>query len=713
MHCSLASSSLRHAVSARLDPFSLLEQAIELSPVSTLLIDAQCEDLPIIYVNPAFERLTGYGIAEVVGQALAGWMQRPQGSDPAPCDQSEGEQEADAFARMAGAIAAGEPWQRIGRNYCKDGNSVWTELQLFPLLDSGGQVSHYIGYQRDLSSERRAQSQTAQHQLILDMVPQAIFWKDRRSVYLGCNRQFAWIAGLSDPEAVVGKTDADLPWSAAETSRFCLDDQQVISTNQPLLHVIAPQRQAQGRQAWVDICKVPLHDAAGQVIGVLGTHQDITDRKLMEGELQASEEKFRNLYEANSDAVILLDKMGCFDCNPATLKLFGYALKTEFCAQELQHFSPTYQPSGEHSDELIKQKILQVMRRDVPPFEWLYCRPDGSEFYAEVVLTRICLEGRRLIQVIIRDISSRKQAEQTLLRQTTELQAAMHELQSTQAQMVQSEKMSALGGLVAGVAHEINNPVGFLAGNIPHALDYIQQLFGLLDLYEVTYPSQTPAIHEYVKQIDLPYLRDDLPKLLHSMDEGVTRIQDISTSLRTFSRSDTQRPVSFDIHHGLNSTLMILKHRLKADQYRPAIQVVTHYGQLPAVECYAGQLNQVFMNLLANAIEALEEGNGGRSFAEIQAKPNQITLITERVPGGVLIRIRDNGVGMSESVQQKIFDDLFTTKPVGKGTGLGLGIAQKIVQNIHHGKLTFRSELGEGTEFTIELPVKVQLTQVT
>ncbi|MCZ0900518.1 serine/threonine protein kinase, partial [Microcoleus sp. HI-ES] len=201
----------------------------------------------------------------------------------------------------------------------------------------------------------------------------------------------------------------------------------------------------------------------------------------------------------------------------------------------------------------------------------------------------------------------------------------LRELQQAQIQLIQGEKMSALGNLVAGVAHEINNPVGFLAGNITPAVDYINDLFGLLDLYEQKYPQLDPEIQEEIENIDLEYIREDLPKLVSSMREGVKRIRDISTSLRTFSRADTNYPVACNIHDGIDSTIMILKHRLKASDTRPEIKVIREYGNLPPVECYAGQLNQVFMNLLGNAIDALEESNQGRNYAEIV---NKITIKT-------------------------------------------------------------------------------------
>lgn len=301
-----------------------------------------------------------------------------------------------------------------------------------------------------------------------------------------------------------------------------------------------------------------------------------------------------------------------------------------------------------------------------------------------------------------------------LLSQNLEQQVAQKtaELRATQMQVIQREKMSALGDLVAGVAHEINNPVGFLSGNIQHALENIKDLFGLLDLVQQESANFSPAIQDKIEAIDLEYIREDLPKLVGSMREGVNRIKDISISLRTFSRADSDRPIPGNIHDGIDSTIMILKHRLKASDTRPEIQVIKEYGNLPQVECYPGQLNQVFMNLLANAIDALEESNPGRSYAEITINPNQIIIKTELSEDmqQAIIRIKDNGIGMSEAVREKIFNDLFTTKEVSKGTGLGLAIVRQIIIEKHGGTITVNSELAAGTEFVITLPTQAEQT---
>ncbi|MGI0486729.1 response regulator [Pantanalinema rosaneae CENA516] len=301
-----------------------------------------------------------------------------------------------------------------------------------------------------------------------------------------------------------------------------------------------------------------------------------------------------------------------------------------------------------------------------------------------------------------------KNLEAMVAARTAELTRALTDLQESQLRLAQQEKMSTLGQLVAGVAHEINNPVGFINGNLNHAETYVKDLLYLIDVYQHHCPNPGTEVETAIDTIDLEYLREDFPKLLLSMKEGVERICKISTSLRTFSRGDNDHPILFDIHEGIDSTLMILKHRLKENEQRPAIEIKKDYGTLPAIPCFPGQLNQVFMNFLANAIDALEESNHGRSFEEIRAHPNRILIQTRLTETNdqVIIRIHDNGIGMSEDVQKKLFDHVFTTKPVGVGTGLGLSITRQIVVDKHGGTLKVNSVLGQGSEFIISLPIQ-------
>jgi len=308
-------------------------------------------------------------------------------------------------------------------------------------------------------------------------------------------------------------------------------------------------------------------------------------------------------------------------------------------------------------------------------------------------------------------------------QQATQLAIALQHLQQTQTQLIQTEKMSSLGQLVAGVAHEINNPVNFIYGNLAYTRQYAQDLLELLHLYQKHYPNPEPEIIEQAEIIDLDFLDEDLPKILSSMKIGAERIRKLVLSLRNFSRLDQAEMKPVDIHEGLDSTLLILQHRLKIKPNSPSIEVIKSYGELPLIECYASQLNQVFMNVLSNAIDALEDYNTIRTSEEIERSPGQIVISTslkevitpERekntsdpsppIPR-VVILISDNGPGMTEALQCQIFDPFFTTKPIGKGTGLGLSISYQIVVEKHGGVFKCVSQPGQGTQFWIEIPIR-------
>ncbi|MEH1945921.1 MAG: ATP-binding protein [Nostoc sp.] len=283
-------------------------------------------------------------------------------------------------------------------------------------------------------------------------------------------------------------------------------------------------------------------------------------------------------------------------------------------------------------------------------------------------------------------------------QQAQQLSQTLKELQNTQAQLIHTEKMSSLGQLVAGVAHEINNPANFIHANLNHASIYSQDILDLLKLYQQTYPNPTPEISDRAQDLDIEFLAEDLPKLMASMQVGTKRIRQIVLSLRNFSRLDEAEMKFVDINEGLDNTLMILNHRLTATPNQPEIQIVKKYGDLPLVECYAGQLNQVFMNVLVNAIDAIEES--------LVKNEGQIRIQTELTDEKqVIIQISDNGIGMSEEVKQRVFDYMFTTKPVGKGIGLGMAIAYQIVVDKHRGTIEVDSTPGCGTEFTIGIPL--------
>ncbi|BAY29257.1 multi-sensor signal transduction histidine kinase [Nostoc carneum NIES-2107] len=346
-------------------------------------------------------------------------------------------------------------------------------------------------------------------------------------------------------------------------------------------------------------------------------------------------------------------------------------------------------------DDATYQQSIADSMQTLTPWQWTgrIVTPSGivKWIHGEARIQKL-VDGPIVWDGLLLDISERKRAEQ--------------ELQLAQLQIIQSEKMSALGNLVAGVAHEMNNPLGFIAATLKQTKPNLADLTEHLELYQAVVENPGDQIQDHAEEIDLEYLLADLPKTIDAMVMACDRLKNISTSLRTFSRADKDYKVQFNLHEGIDSTILILKHRLKANEQRPAIEVITNYGDLPLVNCFPGQLNQVFMNILANAIDALEEASISKSFAEIKAHPNSITITTSIIDHQCgKISIADNGKGMSAEVQAKIFDHLFTTKGVGKGTGLGLAIARQIVEEKHGGKITVNSLLGEGTEFIISFPI--------
>lgn len=333
---------------------------------------------------------------------------------------------------------------------------------------------------------------------------------------------------------------------------------------------------------------------------------------------------------------------------------------------------------------------------------------DRSRLQGSDELAKISISFDKMADKIEQDTHILQKSQLELQEKATELETALIQLKQTQTQLLQSEKMSSLGQLVAGIAHEINNPVSFIFGNITYAQEYSDSLLNLIALYQQYYPEPYPEIQVELKDLELDFLETDLNKIFQSMRVGSQRIADIVQSLRSFSRLDEADLKTVDLHENLDNTLMLLKHRLKAQSSRPEIQVVKQYGNIPLIQCYAGQLNQVFMNIIINGIDALD-------LVQYKTQPltsPQIMIHTETMTDSkhktwVKIKISDNGLGMSETVKNRIFEPFFTTKPVGQGTGMGLAISYQIVVEKHQGQLLCMSQPGEGSTFVITLPLLI------
>ncbi|MFK0731783.1 MAG: sensor histidine kinase [Gloeotrichia echinulata GP01] len=338
-----------------------------------------------------------------------------------------------------------------------------------------------------------------------------------------------------------------------------------------------------------------------------------------------------------------------------------------------------------------------------------------AEIFERKIAEEALLKAKAELEIRVEERTSKLRAAMTQSlanaaisqEQTQKLEIALKELANTQAQLIQTEKMSSLGQLVAGIAHEINNPINFIYGNTIIANEYTQNLLYVISLYQKYYPQASTEIEKWIEEIELVFVKEDLPKILSSMRIGAERIREIVLSLRNFSRLDESEIKAVDIHEGLDSTLLILHNRCKTKAGNIGIEVIKYYGNLPKVECYPGKLNQVFMNILNNAIDAIEELRNIR-LNSLDDYLGKITISTELLDGEkVIIRIIDNGYGMTEEIQQKIFDPFFTTKPIGSGTGLGMSISYQIIKQ-HGGQLKCISAPLQGTEFLIQIPIQIK-----
>ncbi|WP_054465581.1 PAS domain S-box protein [Planktothricoides sp. SR001] len=441
---------------------------------------------------------------------------------------------------------------------------------------------------------------------------------------------------------------------------------------------------------------------------------DITERKQAEAQLNEISERLSLSLKSGA--------IGCWEWNIIENTLIWddrmyelYGVNPESNTRLVYEIWSTglHPDDREASESLIRQTVLGQAEFDT---EFRVIHPDGSiHFIKAFGLLLRNPEGNpeKMIGVNF-EITDRKQAEaqlQSLLQESQaksqELQLAYRELQETQIQLIQAEKMSSLGQLVAGVAHEINNPVSFIYGNLTPTLEYAQSLLELIQLYQDCYPNPGEEITDFSEEIELDFIIEDFPKIIDSMKNGASRIRDIVKSLRIFSRLDEADLKEVDLHENLDSTLVILHNRLNGGGVNAEIKVIKNYGKLPLVECYIGLLNQVFMNLLINGIQAIEER---QKFDLIDLNYEYVGIITITTAidasNWVSISIKDNGIGMTPEVQANIFNPFFTTKPVGQGTGMGLPNSYQIVTKNHQGKLSFTSAIGVGSEFVIQLPCR-------
>ncbi|MEG4342595.1 PAS domain S-box protein [Microcoleus sp. A003_D6] len=945
--------------------------------------------------NPALARIYGYNSAEELMGCLTDISDQlyvnPDRRDQFICALQEQGVVSDFESQI----------------YRRDGTIIWIAENARAVCDEGGKLLYYEGFVEDITQRKQAESGLRESEERLRLIIEGV--KDYAIFMLDPDGYVAsWNSGA---ERILGYRAHEIVGNNSECF-FTKEDIEIGKPQEKLIRAVAEGRyenegwrfRKDGSRFWANIIVTPLRDEKGELQGFSQVMQDITKQKQAAEEkmqliasLQASEKKFRSLYESTTDAVMLLDEQVFLDCNPATLKLFGCSTESEFCGKHPSKFSPPLQPNGQDSMSLFQEQIGTALEMGNCRFDLLQCRLDGFEFPAEVVLTSMDIGGKMGLQAVVRDItyrvqaeealkqaneilecrvkertsqleaaikqlslseekfskafrsspdpmtittfvqgrfleandsflsalgyfreevightvpelniwvkpqdrfdfrqnlqeqgvvrsqecefrmksgsvvvcllsaelinldgelcmlavmtditdrkhaeealresqralstlmsnlpgmayrfrndadrsmefvsegcyqlagyspeefigtrqvsiselthpddrdnlwnavqvalqenrpyqlnyritskngelkwvweqglgvfsdsgelialeglitdvSEQKRSEEALLRSQTELtqqklqlENTLHELQQTQALLIHTEKMSTLGQMVAGVAHEINNPVNSVCGNLVHVGHYTEDLLNLIDMYQQHCPHPPAPIQDKIEDIELEFLLEDLPKAMSSMQVGADRIREIVRSLRNFSRKDDSQMSKVNLHEGIEGTLLILQSRLRARGSYPEITVIKDYGNLPLVECYAGKVNQVFMNLIGNAIDAIEEYNEGRSVDEATANRSKIKIRTEVQNSNAVIRISDNGSGMPEEVSQQLFEAFFTTKPAGKGTGLGLSISYKVIQE-HGGKLSCVSAPGQGAEFIIEMPIE-QISQ--
>lgn len=561
-----------------------------------------------------------------------------------------------------------------------------------------------------IAAEEAVQKSLNLLQAVLESTPEPIFVKDLNGRYVICNEAWAVIIGKGKEE-IIGQDDRQLfPPQIAEL--IMETDQKILNNGKPM--VLEETVPYQGEWRTYLSTKNIYCDLDGNIGGLVGIASDITERKRSEEALKLREERYRSLVIATSQMVWMTDAQGMMVEDVPSWRAYtgqsiedcrdwGWidAIHPEDRVRTALHWNRAVETKSiyevEHRVRGADGKYRHFWVRGVPVLavngtiqEWIGTNTDITE--------RVNAES------ILRESEARYR------QKAKELEQALYELQRTQSQLIQSEKISSLGQLVAGVAHEINNPINFIYGNVSYASEYAHDLLNLMKLYQQYYPNPPAEIQEAAEASDLDFLKEDLPRLLSSMRLGADRIRDLVLSLRNFSRLDEAEMKQVNIHEGIESTLLILQPRLKAKPEYPSIEISKNYDYLPEVECYPGQLNQVFMNLLANAIDALEEYTQLRLLSGGELYTPKISIRTEqRDADWILIYVSDNGPGIPHEAIGRLFDPFFTTKPVGKGTGLGLSISYQIVVEKHGGKLKCVSRPGEGAEFVIEIPVRQKL----
>ena len=597
-----------------------------------------------------------------------------------------------------------KPWEHEGRIVLASGEIKWIKSHSRPEKLENGTIVWY-GFILNVTERKQAEKALLRSNAMLQAQQEAaidgILFVDENQNILSCNQRFVELWQI--PVAVIKSGDEN-QFLASMVDKFTNLGEfinEVENLYNDAEKSIRDEIDLGDGRTFERYC-APVNSLRGEYIGRVWYFRDITERKLAEQSLKRTNSVLQAQQEASIDGILVVDEYrGSISYNQRFIDLWQIPQS----AIETGKHEPIF------ASMLDKQENPEEF---VSTLEYLFEHPDEScrnEIYLKdgktlerYIASVLSFAGDNYGKIFyFRDITERKQAEAKLRQQTQELENALLQLKRTQVQLIQSEKMSSLGQLVAGIAHEINNPVNFIDANLTYTQEYFEDLLELIKIYQSNSPDNSEA-EEFVQKIEFDYLQEDLPLIIKSMKTGAERIGKIVLSLRTFSRLDEAEFKTIDIHENIDSTLMILQNSLEAKPERVAIVVTKEFEDLPLVECYAGKLNQVFLNILNNAIDALEEAIKNQQISENEYPKIRIStkLIQQDI---VQISISDNGSGIPESNIGKLFDPFFTTKPVGKGTGLGLSMSYQIIVEQHEGQLNCISTLGEGTEFQIQIPV--------
>ncbi|OCQ98094.1 PAS domain-containing protein [Limnothrix sp. PR1529] len=587
-----------------------------------------------------------------------------------------------------------------------NGLSRYFRVKGLPERDANGQIVRVYGILMDISDLKQAEAirrrSEVRFRTLIEATSQIVWVTSRLGEFAADQPKWRAFTGQSRQDLLGwGWLNAIHPADRAATEAAW---SRSIISKQPftLEHRL---RRYDGQYRYMSVRAVPILDDVASVYEWVGVHTDITDRKLAELELFDREAFLRTIFDGVEYPIFVLAvlpdrRLEYIGWNAASARLTGLH------ESRVYHHTPT-EVFGEEYGAIMEAHYWSCVDQRQTIVQDEYVTTQKGHLWLLTTLNPLFDKKGRVYRIVATsiDITKRRQAEDALQQKAADLEAALLDLQHTQNQLIQSEKMSSLGQLVAGVAHEINNPVNFIHGNLSHAHRYAEDLLEIVQAYQERIPNPDPDLNDLIEEVDLEFVAEDLPKLLQSMRVGTDRIREIVSSLRNFSRLDEADVKEVDLHEGIDSTLLILQNRLKPKPEHPGIQVVKQYGVLPRVECYAGQLNQVFMNILVNAIDALEERDRLRDTEAIKDHPSQITITTRAIDSRwVQVQLSDNGPGIAPDIQQRLFDPFFTTKPVGKGTGLGMSISYQIVTERHGGRLICESAPGQGATFIIEIP---------